>query len=94
VTIGEAIALGGVVLSAGAAIERLRRMETSARAQYKRVGDTITELAELRGQVRVLVALLPEGRGVVGRAVASNTDEVTTPAPSRAMGEPPPPRSR
>jgi hypothetical protein len=95
VTIGEAIALAGVVFAAGAAIERLRRYEGAARAQYKRVGDTVAEVAELRGQVRVLLRLLPEGRGVVMGSVPTNAvEEPPAPPAVRPIGNPPIPPAR
>jgi hypothetical protein len=93
VTISEGLALAGVVFAAGAAIERLRRYEGSAKAQYKRIGDALGEVAELRGQVRVLLAVVTDGRGVVTGPVPSN--QITpgeSPPPARAMGAPPPPR--
>jgi hypothetical protein len=89
VTISEGLALAGVVFAAGAAIERLRRYEGAAKAQYKRIGDAVAELAELRGQVRVLLAVLVDGgrgRGVIDHHVPHPGREdvtETTPTPRR-----------
>jgi hypothetical protein len=37
-TLGEVLTLGGVLLSAGAALERMRRLENSNRDQGRRIG--------------------------------------------------------
>ncbi len=92
ITLSEGLALAGVVFAAGAAIERLKRMEAGARAQYKRIGDVTADVAELRGQVRVLTALLPESRGVVSGMIPSTTvDDDPTPAPQPRPLPPRPP---
>jgi len=82
ITVGEGLALAGVVFAAGAAIERLRRQEASARAQYKRIGDVQSEVAELRGRVSTLALMLPAARGVVSGVIpAANLVDEDTPAP-------------
>jgi hypothetical protein len=81
ISLSEGLALAGVVFAAGAAVERIRRMEQGARSQYKRIGDVVAEVAELRGQVRLLTILLPEGRGQVTGIIPSQRIEEDTPLP-------------
>jgi hypothetical protein len=81
ITLSEGLALAGVVFAAGAAIERLKRMEEGARSQYKRIGDVVGEVAELRGKVAVMAAMLPAARGVVSGMIPSNLVDDEPPTP-------------
>jgi hypothetical protein len=69
----ELLALGGVLLSAGAALERMRRIEGSNKSQGERIGRLEDLVTELRTERRVLEGL--ERRP-------------STPRPHRALGAP------
>jgi hypothetical protein len=77
VTLSEIMTIAGVLLSAGAALERMRRIENSNRSQGQRIGRLEAQVTELATEKRVRAEL--EGRRPAPPAA---------PRPHRALGAP------
>jgi hypothetical protein len=59
VTVTEILTIGGVLVSAGAALERMRRLENSNRDQGRRIGAVEGLVRELLGERRQLERARP-----------------------------------